>query len=456
MPRVQQRLGTKLRQGLSVNLKNSIKLLTYSNIELIQKIEDILQINPFIEEKENFSVYNGEDPEEHRRRESTGSGNYIDNVISSGDSLQEYLIKQSGLLNTGKEERKLCEALISSIDDKGYTSLPHMDIAASLGFNKSDLNRVLEYVKNFDPCGVCAENVWQSLEWQIEKLYDNDITMLDILHVLKESSHENEISDQINYSEAISNYLKINNDIVSEKLTKIKSLDIYPGRTFHSQKNMIYPELIIEEKDGNYEIRYYHSMIPELVLNADLFKQFMKAEKKGERKNEFNQKFLEAKDFLQSIIYRKKILLKVAAAIVDIQQKFFMRGSNELIPMSLKDVSQKAGVHISTVSRVVSDKYCQTSRGLFPLKYFFKKKVANTGDKDVGQTELMDKIQEVIGAEDHYNPLSDEKITQILKNEGWSTKRRTVNKYRKLLHIPPQKERKVQQKELIDDLEIYL
>ncbi|KPJ86864.1 MAG: hypothetical protein AMS17_10600, partial [Spirochaetes bacterium DG_61] len=248
--------------------------------------------------------------------------------------------------------------------------------------------------------------------------------------------HLNEV--KLKKFEEISKKMKISVAKVGEAFTLISKLEPYPGRQFYSADiKYILPEVIVEERDGKYEVFASNYSIPRLKVN-NYFEKLLNRKEIEKRIKEFAaDKVQRAKNFIHSIEQRESTLIRVTRTILEEQREFFEKGPKYLKPLTLKDVSSSIGLHESTVSRITSSKYVQTHFGVFPLKYFFSNPIPALGNKEYSATSIREMIKDIIQNEAVKRNLSDQKIADLLAKRGIKIARRTVSKYRKFLNILP-------------------
>ena len=298
--------------------------------------------------------------------------------------------------------------------------------------------------------GVGAEDLWQSLSWQAEYFFPDDEMLQDIIAILqKNKSNLPRMSSAKIYE--LADALNIEPETLQFSLERMSKLDPYPARRFlNTSKNIVYPDIVYRDGEQGIEIVVQDQYIPELNLNLELYKQFkqsLASKQQKVEKEQWDNKYKEAQTLLNGIRYTNSSLLEVSRALLEFQSDFFFRGPTYVKPLNLKEVADKLGLHISTISRIVSHKYCQCQWGVFALKYFFPSRIKSKDGSNKGSEDLKQAIIAEIVQEDRSRPLSDQKIQKNLQEKGFDVQRRTVAKYRKLLHIPPANDRKVQANE---------
>ena len=444
------------RLKLSPQMYQSIQLMALPITELNTRIQEELEKNPALEivsEKQTVSLEEAEGVQNSKSDEyeyfenssdpgfSTTSGRvdteaadskqkFIEGTLSRPDSLQDNLIWQLMVQKITEREREIGELLIYNLDNNGF----HIEAPEKLvnpGEEKI-LTRIMSIIQGFDPPGTCTSNYRESLLVQIsldpeapEKLAELVENHLDQLEKNKTREIMKEMSLDEEQLQALTDYLK--------RYTP------FPGREYaNDEVKYVIPDLVVQQKEGEFIILLNDEEIPVLGVNA--FFQELNRDRSEDHKdaNQFvKANIQEAKWFIRSINQRNETLLKISSAIVEFQRNFFLKGPKYLAPLTLKDIAETVSVHETTVSRISNAKYIQTEWGILPLKYFFSNAVSGSGSDGSsyskgGVKEIMKEIIEEYKGE---KKLSDQKISDLLKQKGISIARRTVAKYRKELNI---------------------
>ena len=445
MPKPQ--LKNRVRLKFSPQSRKRLSILSLSNEELRDEINKTFADNPFLEENGNIEnsqtlekvSYDKFSYQRSLPESLSDSQTKIENIESSKETLQEYLESQLKFMIHSPRLLDLAMKIISTLDKRGFVSTEHKKTAKDFGFSSDELKKVLNCFQQLDILGAGAEDIWQSLGWQAKKKYPKDFLLLDVISILRKIS-EDFSEDLEELSRSIVEMLHLNKEIVSEKLKKLSALNIYPAVNFSENKtnNYVYPDIIFHERKEKIVSQVDSYYISGAALNKKLYDEFTKAEKNSL----WNEKFKDAGSFLADIQYRSEKLAHLAAFLIEKEETFFKHGTAALVPLNLKDAADELKIHISTVSRLIKDKYFQCSFGVLPLKIFFTTKIKTVtgGAKSIYQ--LKEALSEIIMNENKENPHSDEKISFLLEKKGYKLRRRTVAKYRKLLHIPSTKKRK--------------
>ncbi len=452
---------------MTPQLQQAIKMLQLSNLDLNQCIEEELVENPALEkaEREDYSLdeineevirqkvdkVQDEKVKEDFDEESiiadsaypySGSGEdkkreFIEGTVSRDETLKEYLLRQVQLLDIEESDFELTELLISYIDENGYLSVHPEDISGEFDIPVEKLEKVLAIIQSLDPPGIGARNIQECLIIQLKIKGEYPIAE----RIIKDCLNELRLKK---YNE-IMKKCRITKSKFDLNLSVISHLEPYPGRQYYSGDiRYIIPDVIVEEREGSFEVISNSSSTPRLRVNR-YFEDLLKTRKTEKRVKDFvTEKVQRAKTFIHSIDQRESTLLRVSRAIVDRQIDFFQRGPMFLKPMNLRDIAQEVDLHESTISRITSLKYMQTSSGVYSLKYFFSNPIPTERSGDISSTSIKEIIREIIDNESDKRHLSDQKIVELLQKRGIRIARRTVAKYRKELHILPSNLRRSQ------------
>ncbi len=467
-------MSLRMQQKLSFQMIQSLKLLQVNTLQLEQLLRTELEMNPLLIAGEELDgelsdAESEDDPEKEEVKEpeevkedeelkvdedSIDWENYLEEGFDLGysrneevdrneehfepttvyqASLEEYLTGQIAEKNLSGEKELLVKFLIGSLDLDGYMRLPVEDVA---DFTKKDIAAVedaLQILWTFDPPGIGARNLRECM-------------LLQLRHRGLESSLAGRIvADHWDLFEKmkipdIARKLGVEPRVVQEAIAVLKTLNPKPGYEHNPDKSTtIIPDLIVEKIDGKFVAMLNNRSIPSLHISksyADLLRRGSTV--KQDVKKYVREKFNSASWFISAIEQRKATMLKVMYAIIDRQKTFFEKGHPHLAPLRLQDIADMISMHISTVSRVTSNKYVQTAHGIFELKYFFTEAVGkdSAGD-DVSSERIRNRIRQMVDAEPASEPLSDQRIADVLSSEHMTVARRTVAKYREQMKILP-------------------
>ena len=480
---LKQSLDQKLLQKLSPQQIQMIKLLEIPTLQLEQRIKNEIEENPVLEEGENQEAGENDYDSEEETNTSGEDEFSFDDYLNDEDtptyklyakntskddkheeipykvstSLHEHLENQVGLKSLSDREHFLATYLIGNIDDDGYLRRKPESIVNDLAFTQNiktteeELEDVLRIIQDLEPVGVGARNLRECLLLQI-KAKDHDDPSVKLARKILEQ-YFNEFTKK--HYEKIITRMKITEDELQSAFDEILKLNPKPGSNFAETDTRaiqtIIPDFILENNNGKLELSLNSKNAPDLRINKD-YSEMLEAyqkNKKNQTKKEkeaisfVKQKLDSAKWFIDAIKQRQNTLILTMNAIIEYQYDFFLHGDeSKLKPMILKDISDKTGLDISTISRVANSKYIQTPFGIYPLKYFFSEGMQNEDGEEVSTRQIKSILKECIDNEDKTKPLTDEKLAKILKEKGYPIARRTVAKYREQLNLPVARMRK--------------
>lgn len=485
---LKQQLRQQLQQKLSPQQIQVIRLLELPAIELEEKVKHELEENPALEEgKEMPDEFDQADGEIGENSDSMTENNEGEDDLSLGDylteddipdyklqeirdkstkkedipfsvseSLNEFLLQQLGFRNLPDKEMKIAEYVIGNIDDDGYLRRDLGAIAddlmfqAGLDISEKDVENILKMIQDFEPTGVGARNLQECLCIQLQKKEqtpETPIAIQIIQHYFEDFSRK--------HYEKILRGLDISEETLKKAIREITLLNPKPGNawggTMETAMSQIIPDFIVDSNNGEITLSMNNRGIPDLRINKeyqDMFQDYTsnKANQTSERKNAIQfvkQKLDAAQWFIDAVKQRQETLMRTMEAIIQLQREFFLTGDEATLrPMILKDVAEKTGYDISTISRVSNSKYVQTNFGIYSLKYFFSESMQTDSGEEISTREVKKIMKEHIEAEDKRKPLTDEELANILKEKGYVIARRTVAKYREQLGIPVARLRK--------------
>lgn len=376
----------------------------------------------------NLPVYRGSD------EELPG----YENTLTSPPNLTDHLVWQLKMSDMPPEEQAIGEVIIGNINEDGYLSATIEEIAQKENFDPHLVESVLYKVQSFDPIGVAARDLKECLLVQIDDQKENDEML--------ERMIENHLPDleKKNY-QIICKTLGLTMDEVIERVKIIEELEPKPGRAFGgSSAHYIIPDIYIVKRGDEYVVMLNEDGLPKLKISP-FYKNLLdkEAKQEGAQTKEYVQtKLRSAVWLIRSIHQRQRTIFKVTESIVRQQKEFFDKGIAFLKPMVLRDVANDIGMHESTISRVTTNKYVHTPRGIFELKFFFNSGISRVSGADVASETVKEKVKGIVSTENPAHPYSDQKIVELLLKENINIARRTVAKYREMLGILPSSKRK--------------
>jgi RNA polymerase sigma-54 factor len=366
--------------------------------------------------------------------------------LTSTETLQEHLLGQLYQTLEGDDPRaKLLEALIDHIDAKGFLSVdPELgsettpaELATELGIEPELLRDLVEIIQEFDPSGIGCYTVQESLLLQLRHAgaEPDDLAV----RIIQDHCDLLSLRDNVKLRKT----LGCGEEELLEAMAIMRHLHPAPGRAFDPESDrVVKPDVVVlKGEDGGWKIYLNDETVPRLKVSGEYRHFLASAEAKGD-KDFIREKYRSARDFIRGVEDRNRTVLRVSVAIVELQMEFLEHGIERLRPMVLRDVAEATGFHESTISRVVKAKTIHTPQGLFDLNYFFSASLGSNSGDDVSATVVKHKIKALVQAEDPAKPLSDETIAKLLDRDGIKVARRTVNKYREELKIPPASRRR--------------
>jgi RNA polymerase sigma-54 factor len=486
---LKQKLQQKLLQKLSPQQIQTIKLLEIPAMELEQRIKKELEENPLLEEgeeeedideKQIESQDDETDSESEKNDDEFSLEDYInedeyipsyklnasnsspddkkeDIPFSEGSTFQELLESQLGLRELNETQEMLSGYIIGNIDEDGYLRRELSSIVDDIAFQQNiattekELLEVLRIIQDLEPAGVGARTLQECLLLQL-KTKDESLKEIKLAEKIL-IEHFEEFSKK--HYDKIVTVMEISEKDLKQAIDEILKLNPKPGISFNDSENKmpntIIPDFMLEFKDGDFQLNLNSKNIPELRISrnySDMLVSYATSKENSSKEQKeivsfVKQKLDSAKWFIDAIRQRQNTLMHTMQAILNYQQEFFVEGDEaKLKPMILKDIADKTGLDISTISRVANSKYIQTHFGIYPLKYFFTEGMQTDSGEEVSTREIKKILQECIESENKKKPLPDDKLADILNEKGYLIARRTIAKYREQLNIPVARMRK--------------
>src|SRR3954462_5018602 len=474
---IQQKLHTKLVQKLILtpSLQQAIKLLPMSTLELADLLNQEMVENPLLEEVPTEELQPAEQQQQQDKAAEQPAadkgdtwddadydyffGDYLDdgyrsrtpsevkelppieNTLSTAASLSDHLLWQLSLQTDDEKLKEIGAAIIGNLDDDGYLVASVEEIAAMGDWPVSDVERVLQHVQTFDPIGVCARDLQECLWLQVKHL------------ALEGTPTEKIVTEHLRLLQnhqvpEIARRMGMQIEDLKEHIEIIRNLDPKPGSRYNPQQSQyVIPDVYVVKVEDQYVAMLNEEGLPQLRISPTyrrlLDKNVAGTPENNETRAYVKDKFRSALWLIKSVDQRQKTIQKVANSIINFQREFLDHGIEYLRPLVLRDVANDIGMHESTVSRVVNNKYMHTPQGVFELKYFFHSGISSSYGDSVSSVTIKQRIRKIIENEDPRKPLSDSKIVSILQKEGLMLARRTIAKYREELKIPTSNQRKV-------------
>ncbi|WP_291908345.1 RNA polymerase factor sigma-54 [Chitinophaga sp. CB10] len=483
----------KLLQKLSPQQIQLMKLLQVPTVNLEERIKEELEENPALEYGEEAHEDEFKEQDEFESDddefEPDGSESDYDNIdiseyVNDGDdevadyklrddnypdpdesnktipvrvetSFHEHLLSQLGMLELDERQNAIAEQIIGSIDDDGYLRREVSAIVDDLSFSQNistdddEIKELIKKIQEFDPPGVCCSDLKECLLLQLKRKPQDDPGVRTAYQILE--NYFDEFTKK--HYEKIQKALSLSDEALKESINQIIRLNPKPGgnyATLNKAESYVLPDFFIMNNSGKLELTLNSRNAPDLRISGgyrEMLKEYDRGDKKDKRQKEavlfIKQKIDAAKWFIDAIKQRQHTLLSTMESIMDYQREFFLTGDETTMkPMILKDIADRTGLDISTVSRVANSKYVQTEFGTFKLKFFFSESLSTDSGEEVSTREVKKILSDLIEAENKRKPLSDEHLTKMLQDKGYNIARRTVAKYREQLNIPVARLRK--------------
>ncbi|HCQ4269058.1 TPA: RNA polymerase factor sigma-54 [Escherichia coli] len=474
---MKQGLQLRLSQQLAMTpqLQQAIRLLQLSTLELQQELQQALESNPLLEQIDTHEEIDTRETQDSETLDTADaleqkempeelpldaswdtiytagtpsgtSGDYIDDELpvyqgETTQTLQDYLMWQVELTPFSDTDRAIATSIVDAVDDTGYLTVPLEDILESMGDEEIDIDEVeavLKLIQRFDPVGVAAKDLRDCLLIQLSQ-FDKTTPWLEEARLI--------ISDHLDLLanhdfRTLMRVTRLKEDVLKEAVNLIQSLDPRPGQSIQTgEPEYVIPDVLVRKHNGHWTVELNSDSIPRLQINQHYASMCNNARNDGD--SQFIRSNLQdAKWLIKSLESRNDTLLRVSRCIVEQQQAFFEQGEEYMKPMVLADIAQAVEMHESTISRVTTQKYLHSPRGIFELKYFFSSHVNTEGGGEASSTAIRALVKKLIAAENPAKPLSDSKLTSLLSEQGIMVARRTVAKYRESLSIPPSNQRK--------------
>ncbi len=486
-------LDIKLGQQLTMTpqLQQAIRLLQLSTLDLQHEIQQALDSNPLLEVDEHSEIDDDQTEAELLAKGLTDfndspPNNTLDEVAeeiqepwnesdlpgaASADPLHD-LLQPSSLANTKEYDDDLASrtgitetlqshlewqlnlthlsdldriiglSLIEAIDDNGYLTVSvdeiYNELASELDIELADVEVVLRMIQQFEPAGVGCRNLRECLMLQMQQMPHKTNDVVNAYQIVDRFITQLGNHD---YS-TIMRRCQLKESQLRNAIALIQSLTPYPGAAIkQSNTEYVIPDVLVSKHKGQWLVELNPETAPKLRVNNDYASMIRRADNSADN-NYLKNNLQEARWFIKSLQSRNDTLLKVANKIVELQRGFFDYGEEAMKPLVLHDIAEAIEMHESTVSRVTTQKYMHTPRGIFSLKYFFSSHVATTSGGECSSTAIRALIKKLVASESPNKPLSDNKIAHLLEDQGINVARRTIAKYREALHIPPSNERK--------------
>lgn len=489
---IKQGLNIKQGQSLSMTpqLQQAIKLLQLSSTELEQEIQEALDSNPLLERSEEShtpeespdkktessesdtsensppndstndtipeemsidadwdEIYDPEWKTSKNNELSNNASDFIETMHSEDQGLHEHLMWQIDMANLSFQDKKIATLIIDYLDDDGYLTESleeiHQSLEDLLFIEFDEVEAMLTFVQHLSPVGVAARNLGECLLLQLKQEHKDHTLYKKANRLLEKNIDLLEKRDYVGVKRA----LRVTDSVLQELMKLIRTLEPKPGRLFNqSMTDYITPDVYVKKVQGKWKVSLNGSTQTELTVNSH-YEDMLNPTDKEEALPTDASKYIkdnlqQARWLIHSLENRNNTILNVAQAIIENQLPFLQYGDEAMKPMVLSDLASQLGIHESTVSRVTTKKYMHTPRGVYEFKYFFSSHVSTDAGGECSATAIRAMIKKLISQEDPKKPLSDNKLTTLLNEQGIKVARRTVAKYREAQAIPSSHDRK--------------
>ena len=458
----------RLQMVLAPQLRQSLALLQVPILELRSLVQQEMEQNPTLEEKPTETASldaepaEPEAPEENKEldfkeefevlarldeewrdyfqqdqaarpytAEAAAKRQHFFDSLTQPESLQEHLRGQLILAALPEEDHRAAEMLIGSLNDDGYLITPLEELAHSTGMDPAQLDDLLKIVQEFDPIGVGARDLKECLLLQLKRLGKSEDPAATVVR-----DHLDDLGAK-RYAQ-IAKAMKVTPEAVADLARFISTLEPRPGRMFSAESPAyVLPEVQVQKVGGEYLVTLNHDQVPRLLISRH-YRQLMEDPGTTAEVRDYIREKVRAGMFLiRSIQQRQQTIYRIAVEIVAIQRDFLEQGLSHLRPLTMAEIAGKLGLHETTISRAIANKYMQTPRGTFEMKYFFTPGYQGRDGQQVSNKTIKDSIARLVQEEDPRQPLSDQAIVARLKEQGYEVARRTIAKYREELRILP-------------------
>ncbi len=448
---LQQRLRTELDENPVLELEEAEELIEDQEMELKdtdEKTDDPIDEPEFSDV--DLDEFRNDSTEVRLRRKSENDEEY-EFAPPAVENMYDHLLQQLLLLDFNDEEKLLGEEIIGNIDDDGYLRedlqkiIEDTNLSFKLNLTLQDAEKVLAGIQTLDPVGVGSRNLRECLMVQLKARTDIDASD----RALPMRIIEEDFEDYSNHRyDQLAKKLGVTHENIKAADAVIRKLNPKPGEGFllPLESSVVVPDFVVQEDEqGGLVMTLNERDTPQVRISPrylDMMKQARGHKTDAQTKDFLKRKLESAKWFVNALQQRRQTMTRVMQALIETQREFFTEGPNNIHPLIYRDIADRTGFDISTISRVVSAKYVQTDFGVFKLRDLFSEGLMTTGGEEVATREIKNKIKAMIESEEKSNPLNDEKITELLNQQGYKVARRTVTKYREQLRIPPARMRR--------------
>jgi RNA polymerase sigma-54 factor len=444
-----------LKLVMTPELRQAITILQYSTTDLISYLQEQANENPVIELQEAAievaptkqerpsveidwkEIVSNRATGDYAVQNNESTYNPLDFVHQTTPTLYDHLERQLGYVRGFTPlQRKIALFLIGNLDEKGYLEISVEEAAQRLGASIEEIEDVLSVLQHFDPVGVAARSLEECLLLQLQHQgLDDDQIVQVVQHHLVDIAN--------NRYQRIAEKIGCTVQDVQKMVDLLRTLNPRPGAAFsQAETRYVIPDVTVERVGNEYVVMVNDVATPRLKISSFYERMLSEQKSQDEAKRFIHEKLNAALWLAKSLEQRRLTLMRVTQAIVEMQRDFFDRGVHYLKPMTQKEIAERVNLHESTISRATSNKYVQTPRGIFELKYFFTSSLSTASGEATSSESVKRRIKALIDQEDRKQPLSDQKLAEMLLSEGIEISRRTVAKYREEMLIPSSAKRK--------------
>ncbi|MBU8901692.1 MAG: RNA polymerase factor sigma-54, partial [Victivallales bacterium] len=356
--------------------------------------------------------------------ETQGKRDFMFNSLVEQPSLQQQLLEQLSFTECSPEIAKISEFVIGSIDSIGYLTTHPADIAMAAKCDMDKVSKAIKLVQSFDPPGIGAADLRECLLIQLDRRQQKNPQLREIVSKYLEDIGRNHLPQ-------IAKAMHISIEELNSLIAQLKELTPLPGSSLSPSSELyVLPELTVEKKGGEYVISSNDSYLPRLKISQTYLDLLKNPDTNEETKAYIKAKLMAGRMLIKSLTQRQSTIRRIAQVILDSQYDFLEQGIEHLKPLTMQQVADKLGLHETTISRAIANKYLQTPNGMYEFKFFFTGGYQSNDGEEISSRGIKEKLKELIAAENKAKPLSDNKLSQLLKDEGLSVARRTVAKYR--------------------------
>lgn len=445
-----QQVSVRHELHLTPELRQGISVLQMSAVDLTEYVRQSVEENPFLDDDDWEWPRHAQTTDEYSKIVSSdelalssavgkmdygfqpsAEGGSLESSFIENETLADHLLSQLRLQVGDERLLGIGEVIVGCLDGEGYLRETLDDIAALCGASECEVGQIVALLQRMDPVGIASSCLAERLKKQLEAkglLSEDAVVFLD--KYLLDFGRKN--------PSQIARAMGVVPAVLDSVLEDIRGCDPHPAAQFGRSSDAIWPEVLVEgpDEEGSYAVSLQDFFLPHLKVNQQ-YKTLAKACDNGEAAAYLKEKLRQAESLIDNIEYRSTALFKVACCIVEYQQDFFREGASGMRPLTMGVVALATELSLSTVSRIANGNYMQTPRGVFELRYFFQAAASTSVSCDASRESVKHRLSELVAQEDPHRPLSDQTLADVLKEEGLQVSRRTVNKYRDELGIPP-------------------